>query len=63
MSAGVSHERLRQDLPRIDGETEVSKKLRLARSVGMLGIQKVINDLGLFDTSIGGVRKIHCFSD
>lgn len=63
MSAGVSQQRLRQDLPRLEAETEVSEKLCLAGSFGMLGSQQVINDLGLFDTSVGGVREIHCASD
>lgn len=59
MSAGVDLQCLRQDLPSLDRKTEVSKKLRLAGPFGMLGSQKVINDLGFFDTSVGGVRKIH----
>ena len=63
MSAGVSQQSLRQDLPRLDRESEVSKKLCLAGSLGMLGSQKVINDFGLFDMSVGGVRKIHSASD
>ena len=63
MSAGVSEQCLRQELPRIDRETEVSKKLCLAGPFGMLGSQKVINDLGLFDMSVGGVWKIHCAAD
>ena len=63
MSAGVSQQCFRQDLPRLDRETEVSKKLCLAGPFGMLGSQKVINDLGLFDVRVGGVRKVHCASD
>jgi hypothetical protein len=29
----------------------------------MLGSQKVINDLGFFNISVGGVGKIHCAAD
>ena len=63
MSAGVSQQCLRQDLPRLDGETELNKKLCLAGPFGMFGSKKVINDLGLFDIRTDGVRKIHGASD
>ena len=55
MSAGVSQQRLRQDLPCLDRKTEVSEKRRLAGPFGMLRSQKVVNDLGLLDMSVGRV--------
>src|SRR5829696_806956 len=63
MCAGVSEQRLRQDLPGLDGETEVSKKLGLAGRFGMFGSQKVIDDFGSVDMSVGGIRKIHSAPD
>jgi hypothetical protein len=59
----VCQQCLSQGRPRIGREAEASEKLCLADSFGMIGREKVINHLGLFDTSVGGVRKIHCASD
>ena len=63
MSAGMSQQCLRQKLPRIDSESKVSEKLRLAGSFGVFGSQKVINDFGSFDMSVFGIWKIHCAAD
>ena len=59
MSAGMSQQCLRQELPRIDREPKVGEKLRLAGSFGVFKCQKVINDFASFDMSIIGVWKIH----
>ena len=50
----MSQQCVRQELPRIDRETEVSKKFCLAGPFWMLGSQKGINHFGLLDMSAGG---------
>ena len=59
MRAGMSHQCLRQELPRIDREPKVGEKLRLAGSFGVFGSQKAINDFASLDMSVLGVWKIH----
>ena len=60
MSAGVKQERPGQDLPRIELESEMSEKLCLACSLGVICCQQVIDDFVSFDMGGLCVWKVHC---
>ena len=50
----------RKRFPLFSGESKSLKEAGLAATVGMLGVQKLVDDLFLFDPGVGSVGEVQC---